>query len=279
MTDPRLQRLAREWRQSRRLRLGALAILVILGIHASLVLADRRHARAGEYARDAALLARLDEASRESAWPQRAAAAESALADVRNSIPAARSDGLAQAEMQAWLTDLAAFAGLASPAVRVETSLAVPGQDGLWQVLARLDAVVPDGRLPVLVRTLSAALPWVRTERLDIEAGRDTRVSLVVRGYFRSADDGGKDAAVRPANLPAAGNAPAPAAPVRSPLAPPERRAPVIDDDEDEDRSRGSRASRSTGAAAPLRGSSRSTAPQSGSRPSRPPPALRGTRP
>jgi hypothetical protein len=276
VTDPRLQRLAREWQQNRRLRLGALVILVILGVHASLVLADRRHARAEEYDRDAALLARLDEASRESAWPQRATAAETALTEVRNSIPAARSDGLAQAEMQAWLTDLAAFAGLASPTVRVETSLAVPGQDGLWQVLARLDAVVPEGRMRVLVRPRAGALPGVPTERLDLQAGRDTRVSLVVRGYFRSAD-GSEKAAARPADLPAAGNTPAPVVPYRSPLAPLAKPAPSSDGD-DTAPTRGARASRaSQGIPAPS--GSRSGVPGR-SRSSRPPPpAPTGRRP
>jgi hypothetical protein len=209
-----LQRLVREWRQSRRLRLGALAILLILGTHVVLTLADRRHARAEQYHRDTELLGRLEEASRESAWPIRAKAAEAMLATDRHSIPAARSDGLAQAEMQAWLTDLAFFAGLARPQVRVETSLAVPGQAGMWQVLARLDGNVPEGRMPVLIHALSSALPWVRTERLEIQAGSDTRVSLVVRGYFRQAD--ARDAtapAARPADLPPAGQA-APVTPV-----------------------------------------------------------------
>lgn len=213
MIHPQLQRLAQEWRQSRRLRLGALAILLILGTHVVLTLADRRHVRVEQYQRDTELLGRLEEASRESAWPARAKAAEAMLAADRHSIPAARSDGLAQAEMQAWLTDLAAFAGLARPQVRVETSLAVPGQAGMWQVLARLDANVPEGRMPILVRALSSALPWVRTERLEIQAGADTRVSLVVRGFFRQAD--ARDAATpaaRPADLPPAAQA-APATP------------------------------------------------------------------
>lgn len=216
MTHPQLQRLAQEWRQSRRLRLGALAILLILGAHAALTLSDRRQAQVEQYRRDAELLGRLEDASRESAWPKRAQAAEAMLASVRHSIPAARSDGLAQAEMQAWLTDLAAFAGLAQPRVRIETSLAVPGQDAMWQVLARLDANVPEGRMPVLVRALSAALPWVKTERLEIQAGSDTRVSLVVRGYFRQADEADAAPPPRPAELPPAAAQPAvaPARPV-----------------------------------------------------------------
>ncbi len=221
MTHPQLRQLAAQWRANRRLRYGALAILLILGTQLALSLMDRRTATETQYARDDALFARLQEASTESAWPRRAAAAEKALADMRHSIPPARSDGLAQAEMQAWLTDLAAHAGLASPTVRVESSLAVPGQPDVWQVLARLDADASPASLPVLVRTLSMARPWVATERLAVQSGSSMRVSLVVRGYFRPGDAlDATEPPPRPGGVPAAAAAaPAPAGPPISPLA------------------------------------------------------------
>lgn len=228
MTDPRVQRIVGEWRRSRRLRIGALAIVLVLGAHAALSLSDMRAARETQYARDAELLGRLEEASRESAWPARASAAESRLAATRHLIPPARSDGLAQAELQAWLTDLAAYAGLAEANVRVETSLAVPGQPGLWQVLARLDASAPPAALPVFVRALGSAMPWVRTERLDIAGITDYRISVVVRGYFRAADaTDGKSPPPRPGHIPSSAEhaaaeaaTPAAAGPGESPLLP-----------------------------------------------------------
>lgn len=222
MTDPRLQRVVAEWRSNRRLRLGALAILMILGTHVTLVLSDARRAREAQYARDAELLGRLEEASRESAWPARAKSAGQALDALRRSMPASSSDGLAQAEMQAWLTDLAAYAGVASPAVRVETSLAVPGQPGMWQVLARLDGAASPAALPVLARALALAKPWVRTEHLELATGDAPRVALVVRGFYRAAD--ARDAKApppRPGGIPTAppGTVPPPMA--VNPLAPP----------------------------------------------------------
>lgn len=223
MSHPQVQRLLDEWRRSRRLRLGALVVLGILGTHATLTLSDALKGREDAFQRDAQLLGRLEEASREAAWPARAAAAEAALAQARHSIPPASSDGLAQAEMQAWLTDLAVYAGIAGPAVRVETSLPVPGQPpGTWQVLARLDGQASPASVPVLVRALTSALPWVRTERLEIGSGDAGRVSLVVRGYYRQADAlDAKEPPARPAELPAAASAPEAAQPVRNPLAPP----------------------------------------------------------
>jgi len=222
MSDPRLQRIVDEWRSNRRLRLGALAILLILGTHFVLVLSDARRTREMQYARDAELLGRLEEASGESAWPKRAKDAEQALDGLRRSMPASRSDGLAQAEMQAWLTDLAAYAGVASPSVRVENSIAVPGQPGMWQVLARLDGVASTASLPVLARALALSRPWVRTEHLEMATGNSPRVAVIVRGYYRAAD--ARDAKApppRPGGIPAASPG-AVAAPVAvNPLAPP----------------------------------------------------------
>jgi len=220
MSLPQMQRALDEWRRSRRLRLAALVAFAILGAHAALAMSDRLHAREEAFRRDVQLLGRLEEASREAGWPARARAAETALAQERHSIPPARSDGLAQAEMQAWLTDLAVFAGVAGPAVRVETSLPVPGQPGTWQVLARLDGQANPTALPVLSRALTSALPWVRTERLEVVGGDNGRVSLVVRGYYRQGDALEAQAPpARPAELPAAARAPAAAQPPRNPLA------------------------------------------------------------
>jgi hypothetical protein len=53
------------------------------------------------------------------------------------------------------------------------------------------------------MRTLSSALPWFRTERLQVQSGATPRVSLVIRGYFRKGDDKQPDAQ-RPAGLPSA---------------------------------------------------------------------------
>lgn len=186
----RLQQMDAEWRQNRRLRLGALVVLVVLGLHFVLGLADGRQAAMVQYQRDADLLARLQEAGRESAWPERAIEAEAALAAVEATLPEVASAGLAQAELQAWLAGQAASTGLSEARVRAETTLDVPGHPELWQVVARLDAQVPEGRMPMLLRALSGGLPWIQVERVDITQGRQTQVSLVVRAYYRKAAKG-----------------------------------------------------------------------------------------
>ncbi|MBW8368709.1 MAG: hypothetical protein K0M70_12730 [Arenimonas sp.] len=198
----RWEQVRQEWRQNRRFRLGLLVVLLVLGLQGVLMLSDRQKVLAEGYEREAALLDRLTEASRESAWPERADQAEAALAAARDTVPQVSSAGLAQAELQAWLSGQAASGGLQDPRVRVESTLDVPGQAELWQVIARLDAVVPPGRLEGFLRALSTGLPWIQAERLEVTEGRDTRLGVIVRAYYR-----------KPAAPGAAGAAPAPNAP------------------------------------------------------------------
>lgn len=198
-----LERLLAEWRQSRRLRLGVLVILLVLGLNAILVLSDRQAALAEAYRRDADLLQRLDEASRESSWPERADQAEAALEETLAGIAPVANAGLAQAELQAWLAGQAAQAGLEESRVRAEATLDVPDRPELWQVVARLDGRVPEGRLPALLQSLSGGLPWIQVERIDISSARQTQVSLVVRAYYRKAE-----AAPAPAGADATGGTP-----------------------------------------------------------------------
>lgn len=183
------ERMRQEWRQSRRLRLGALVVLLILGAHVVLTLSDRQQAMADDYRRDAALLGRLEEASRESAWPERAEQAEAAAEAMRTSIPQAASAGLAQAELQAWLGGQAAVGQLEQARVRAEATLDVPDRPDLWQVVARVEGGVPAGGLERFLQALSSGLPWIQVERLEVTEGRETQLSAIVRGYYRKPDE------------------------------------------------------------------------------------------
>lgn len=221
MNHPQIDRLRHEWRHNRRLRFGALAIAGIIGLQLILWMSDARAVRMEQYQRDAELLTRLENASRESAWVGRADAAEAILAAMRDTIPAVDSEGLAQAEVQAWLGDLAAYVGVAEPVIRVENAIAVDGQPDMLQVLARLDGAIAESQVATLMRTLAAARPWFQAERLQVQDGNVPRMSLVLRGYFRKGQ-AAADAA-RPAGLPAASTLPSRIAapmPRVNPLAP-----------------------------------------------------------
>ena len=189
------ERVLDEWRSNRRLRLAVLVIVLVGGVHLALSASERRAPDIEEYRRDAELVERLREASTESAWPARADEAGQRLAALHEGLPQVASTGLAQAELQAWLAQQAQGAGLGEPTVRVETTLDVPGHPELWQVLARLDATVPEGRLGPFLQAVAGGLPWIQVERLDVTGTRGgQRVVLTARGYYRKPADGSADA-------------------------------------------------------------------------------------
>ncbi|MFN3842957.1 MAG: hypothetical protein ACK4RW_06765 [Rehaibacterium terrae] len=185
MIRQQLADAAAQWRQNRRLRLAVLAGLLVLGFHLVSALADRRDAVAKAYQRDLQLLTRLDSASRQAEWPARAEQAREALLAVQAGVPRAQSAGLAQAELQAWLTEQASQSGLVQPRVRTETTLDVPGRPELWQVVARMDAEAGAGALATFLQAMSASLPWVQVERLEVREAREgVHLSLIVRAYY-----------------------------------------------------------------------------------------------
>ena len=192
------QRARDEWRANRRLRLAGMAALVFLGLHLLLAMGEQRRVLAERYGRDVELQARFAGMQEQKDWPGRADQAEVGLAEMRARIPAVTGAGLAQAEMQAWLTELAARTGLVEPKVKVEDTLDVPDYPEMWQVMARLDGQIPQYGQAAFLRALSEALPWIQAERLEIAEGDQPRVVLVVRGYYRQAEDGAADAQAAP---------------------------------------------------------------------------------
>ena len=182
------QRARDEWRANRRLRLAGMAALAFLGLHLLLAMGEQRRVLAERYGRDVELQARFAGMQEQKDWPGRADQAEVGLAEMRARIPAVTGAGLAQAEMQAWLTELAARTGLVDPKVKVEDTLDVPDYPEMWQVMARLDGQIPQYGQAAFLRALSEALPWIQAERLEIAEGDQPRVVLVVRGYYRQAD-------------------------------------------------------------------------------------------
>ena len=184
------QRARDEWRANRRLRVAGMAALAFLGLHLLLAMGDQRGVLAERYGRDVELQARFAGMQEQKDWPERADQAEAGLAEMRARIPAVTGAGLAQAEMQAWLTELAARTGLVDPKVKVEDTLDVPDYPEMWQVMARLDGQIPQYGQAAFLRALSEALPWIQAERLEIAEGDQPRTVLVVRGYYRQAEDG-----------------------------------------------------------------------------------------
>lgn len=191
------QRARDEWQANRRLRLAALVAVVFVALHALAGLESRRQALAVRHASDLALLARMEGLRDQTEWDARAAQAEDALDQMRARVPEVTGAGLAQAELQNWLTELAARTGLAGPGVRVEDTLDVPGYPDMWQVMARLEGQIPQYGEGAFLQALSEGLPWIQVERLEIGDGTPARAVVTVRGYYRRAQAGNAAASAR----------------------------------------------------------------------------------
>lgn len=181
------QRARDEWRANRRLRLAGLVALAFVVLHALFAMAAQRQALAERYGKDLELQARFEGMRAQKDWAKRAGQAEAALQEMRTRIPEVTGAGLAQAEMQTWLTELAGRTGVLEPKVRVEDTLDVPEYPDMWQVMARLDGSIPKYGHATFLRGLSEGLPWIQAERLEISEGEPARMVLVVRGYYRRA--------------------------------------------------------------------------------------------
>lgn len=178
-------KVRQEWRANRRLRIGVLLALLVVGVHLLLVMGDHRRSTMAAYAKDLELQARMEGVGRDEAWPARADEATAKYEAMMSAIPVVTGSGLAKAELQNWLTQFAASAEVSEPRVKVEDSLEVPDHPGMWQVLARLDGKIGQYGHAGFARALSGALPWIQVERLEIAEGAPARVSVVVRGYYR----------------------------------------------------------------------------------------------
>lgn len=176
-----------EWRAKRRLRLAGMVALAFVALHALSALEQHRQSLASRYGNDLELQARLEGMRGQAHWKERAAQAEAALDDMRARVPEVSGAGLAQAELQNWLAELAARTALSDSRVRIEQTLDVPDYPDMWQVMGRLDGQVPEFGEALFLRTLSGGLPWIQAERLEIAPGKPARVTLVVRAYYRRA--------------------------------------------------------------------------------------------
>ena len=176
-----------EWRVNRRLRLAVLVALVVLSVHALAGLHRQKAVLVERYTADVELQARMQGINQQTEWTARAQDAGARLAKLREQMPAVSGSGLAQAELQNWLTQFATNTAVAEPMIRVEDTLEVPSYPDMWQVLARLEGKIPQYGQAAFVRALSEGLPWIQVERLEIDEGAPARINVVVRGYYRRA--------------------------------------------------------------------------------------------
>lgn len=179
-----LDQLQTQWRSNRRLRVatGLAGVVLVLNIVAGL---DERRADAiADYQRQHALLQRLEGAAADAEWTARAEAAASARSGLEEQITAVAGPGEARAELQAQLSAVAAASGLGDVRVRTEGAVPIENLEGVWQVVARVDASATPHATEAFLRDLATRL-WIQVERIEVRDGAPGQIQMIVNGVFR----------------------------------------------------------------------------------------------
>ena len=120
-----IEQLVSEFHANPRLRLGAFLIIPILLVYFLLVLADYRVSLHSEYEAQVNSLKKLKALANEKNWFERAAQSRELLAQAESRLWISESQGLAKADAQAWLEQLAADLNIEERRITANEEVAV----------------------------------------------------------------------------------------------------------------------------------------------------------
>ena len=181
-----LRPVAAELAGNARLRLGVWVIAGILLLWCILVQSDRVAAVHGAYAAEAGHLAKARSLVERQDWRERLDAERERRERLAAALWEAKTEGLAQAKLQAALNE--ALGGLDLRKLRIRSGVSQPMPDlpGIWRVQTRVDAGYrPGGELKVL-HALATHPKRMIVDRLDLRR-RDrqrSRFTLILSAYF-----------------------------------------------------------------------------------------------
>ena len=181
-----LRPAAAELSQNARLRWGVWLILAVLLVYGILVQSDRLAAARDDYAGESGRLARAETLLRQRDWPERLAAEREAHQQLRATFWQAETEGVAQAKLQAVLTQVIEDLDLRKPLLRPGTSQPLPDLPEVWRVQTRLDASYRPGIELRLLHALATHPKKLVVDRLDLVRRKrhDSRLMLILSAYF-----------------------------------------------------------------------------------------------
>ena len=170
---------------------GRLAVAIVLG-YCILVQSERLAAVDRDYAAETARLAKAEALLRRRDWPELLAAERATHREVKSMFWPAETEGLAQARLQAALSDIMAPLALRNPRIRSGVSQPVPHLPGVWRVQTRLDAAYFPGSELKALHALATYPEKLIVERLDLSRHErhDSRLMLILSAYFMGIETG-----------------------------------------------------------------------------------------
>ena len=178
-----LARMRTELERSPRLRLGVWLIaglLLVLGLTAQ---SDRLSAATTAYAEETRLLAGAQTALARTDWPELLAAEKAVYDTLAARFWRAETEGLAQAQLQQALREMADRLNLRNTRIRAGLTRAVPELPGVCQVQARFRATYREGEELRLLYTLATSDRKLVADRLQL-SDRAAVVTVIASAHF-----------------------------------------------------------------------------------------------
>lgn len=181
-----LRPAAAELAGNARLRLGVWLIAGILLFWCVLVQSDRVAAVHDEYVAEAGQLAKARSLAERQDWHERLRIERETHRRLETALWEAKTEGLAQAKLQAALNEVVDGLDLDNLRIRSGVSQPVPGVPGVWRVQTRLDAAYRSGVELKVLHALATHPKKMIVDRLDLRrrSRRDSYMTLMLSAYF-----------------------------------------------------------------------------------------------
>ena len=166
-----------------RLRAGAWAVAAILLVHGLLLQSDRLGAAHDAYAASASRLTRAQGLTNDADWTALLAAEQARAAALTERFWQAETPGLAQARLQAALTEITGDLSFRNPIVQAGISRPVPEAPGLWQAQAQFSGLAGEGAELEVIRAIAKWPRKLVIDRLQVRR-RDARLTVLLSAYF-----------------------------------------------------------------------------------------------
>ena len=166
-----------------RLRAGAWAVAAILLVHGLLLQSDRLGAAHDAYAASASRLTRAQGLTNDADWTALLAAEQARAAALTERFWQAETPGLAQARLQAALTEITGDLPFRNPIVQAGISRPVPEAPGVWQAQAQFSGLAGEGAELEVIRAIAKWPRKLVIDRLQVRR-RDARLTVLLSAYF-----------------------------------------------------------------------------------------------
>ena len=181
-------RLGAELAANARLRAGAWAVGAILAVYGLLVQSDRVEAAYTTYMGDADRLARAQDLLTRADLPVLLEAERERDASLTERFWQAETQGLAQAQLQAAVSDITSGLKFRNPRIRSGAVLPVDYAPGLWRVQAQFSGIYEPGSELLAIHAIATHPKKIVVDRLDLRS-RDRRMTLLVSAWFAGIED------------------------------------------------------------------------------------------